>query len=194
MKIIFASGNTHKLEEIRRCIPYGYEVEPLNHKEFSSALVETGNTLRHNALQKALYVYRRIHGCCLADDSGLEIEALNGRPGVYSARYAGPGCSDADNIARVLKEMESMENRRAVFRTVIALILNDVTLFFEGTVKGTITQAPAGTNGFGYDPIFMPDGYDKTFAQMTAEEKNSISHRSLACRQLSRFLFAYSVA
>ncbi len=194
MKIIFASGNTHKLEEIRSCIPYGYELESLNQKEFSSALPETGNTLRQNALQKALYVYGRINGCCMADDSGLEIEALNGRPGVYSARYAGPGCSDADNIARVLKEMEGIENRKAVFRTVIALIINDVTLFFEGTVKGIITKVPTGTHGFGYDPIFMPDGYTKTFAQMTAEEKNNISHRSMACRQLSRFLFAYSVA
>lgn len=193
MRFIFASNNVHKLTEIRKCFPSGYEVQSLSGIGFNTQLPETGKTLRQNALMKARYVYDRTTGNCFADDSGLEIEALNGRPGVYSARYAGPDCSDEDNIRKVLEEMNGITNRNAVFRTVITVIINEVVLFFEGKVKGFITHSPLGSNGFGYDPIFIPEGYQKTFAQMTAAEKNEISHRSIACRELSRFLLQYRI-
>ncbi|MBL7929284.1 MAG: RdgB/HAM1 family non-canonical purine NTP pyrophosphatase [Bacteroidia bacterium] len=193
MRFIFASNNVHKLAEIRKCFPSGYEVQSLANIGFSKQLPETGKTLRQNALMKARYVYDRTTGGCFADDSGLEIEALNGRPGVYSARYAGPECTDQANIKKVLEEMNGITNRNAVFRTVITIIVSDVVLFFEGKVKGFITHSPLGYNGFGYDPIFIPEGYQKTFAQMTASEKNEISHRSIACRELSRFLLQYQI-
>lgn len=193
MRFIFASNNVHKLAEIRKCFPSGYEVQSLANIGFNSQLPETGETLRQNALMKARFVYDRTTGGCFADDSGLEIEALNGRPGVYSARFAGPDCTDQANVKKVLEEMNGITNRNAVFRTVIAIIVSDVVLFFEGKVKGFITHAPLGYNGFGYDPIFIPEGHHKTFAQMTAAEKTEISHRSMACRELSRFLLQYKI-
>jgi XTP/dITP diphosphohydrolase len=193
MRIIFASNNVHKLHEIRKCFPDGYRVEDLTSIGMNQPLPENGNTLRQNALMKARFVYNQMAGSCFADDSGLEIEALNGRPGVYSARYAGPGCTDRDNINKVLTEMQGITNRNAIFRTVFAVIINQVVLFFEGAVKGIITHAPLGNNGFGYDPIFIPEGHQKTFAQMTDDEKNQISHRSIACRELSRFLTQYRI-
>jgi XTP/dITP diphosphohydrolase len=133
-------------------------------------------------------VYDRFQCNCFADDTGLEIEALNGRPGVYSARYAGKHCSFKDNIQKVLLELQGMTNRKACFKTVIALILNDENYFFEGRIDGEIIENEHGTNGFGYDPVFKPSGYDKTFAEMTDAEKNSISHRALATQQLNVFL------
>jgi XTP/dITP diphosphohydrolase len=193
MRFIFASNNVHKLTEIRKFFPSGYEVQSLANSGINGPLPETGTTLRQNALIKARYVYDRTTGSCFADDSGLEIEALNGRPGVYSARFAGPDCTDTDNVKKVLEEMNGIVNRKAVFRTVIAVIVSEVVLFFEGAVKGFITHAPLGNNGFGYDPIFIPEGYQKTFAQMTAAEKDEISHRSMACRELSRFLLQYQI-
>lgn len=193
MRFIFASNNVHKLTEIRKCLPSGYEVQSLQNIGFDSPLPETGETLRQNALMKARYVYNRTTNSCFADDSGLEIEALNGKPGVYSARFAGPDCTDTANVKKVLEEMKGITNRLAVFHTVIAVIVSDVVLFFEGKVNGFITHAPLGNNGFGYDPIFIPEGHQKTFAQMTSSEKNEISHRSIACRELSRFLLHYHI-
>jgi len=149
---------------------------------------ETGDTLIANALQKAKYIHDKFHCNCFADDTGLEIETLNGKPGVYSARYAGEHCSFKDNIQKVLREMQDISNRKACFKTVIALILNEQTYFFEGLIDGEIMEREKGIHGFGYDPIFKPFGYDKTFAEMTEGEKNSISHRALATKKLNNFL------
>ncbi|MCC6385696.1 MAG: RdgB/HAM1 family non-canonical purine NTP pyrophosphatase [Bacteroidia bacterium] len=194
MQFTFASNNVHKLNEIRTCFPPGCSVLSLKDCGITESLPETGVNLRQNALQKAAFVYKKTTGFSFADDSGLEIEALGGRPGVYSARYSGEGCTDAMNISKVLKEMENITHRKAVFRTVIAVIINEVTLFFEGVIEGVITHSSIGVNGFGYDPIFIPNGFNKTFAQMTFEEKNRISHRNLACRELYKFLLAYPAA
>ena len=149
---------------------------------------ETGVTLIENALQKANYIHDRFQCNCFADDTGLEIEALNGRPGVYSARYAGEHCSFQDNMQKVLREMQGMTNRKACFKTVIALILDKKNYFFEGKIDGEIIEYEKGGQGFGYDPIFKPLGYDKTFAEMTEVEKNSISHRAVATQKLNDFL------
>lgn len=150
---------------------------------------ETGDTLQANALQKALYIKEKFGVNCFADDTGLEVESLGGAPGVYSARYAGEPSNSENNIKLLLSNLESHENREAQFRTVIALLLNDdAPRYFEGIVKGNIINTPRGNEGFGYDPVFIPIGFHHTFAEMTTEEKNSISHRSLAVKQLVDFL------
>jgi XTP/dITP diphosphohydrolase len=179
-QIIFATNNKHKLEEIKRIINNKIKILSLEDIKCFEEIPETGNTLDANALQKARFIYDKYNINCFADDTGLEIEALNGDPGVYSARYAGEAKSFDDNMNKVLDEMDGMSDRKACFRTVIALIIDGKESLFEGRVEGTILTLKQGTNGFGYDPIFKPSGYDLSFAQMNAEQKNSISHRFFA--------------
>lgn len=187
MEIVFATHNLHKTEEVRAILGPGYHI--LNLPELGCPdIPETADTLRGNALQKAQYVVEHYHRNCFADDTGLEIEALDNRPGVYSARYAGEGCSYQDNVLKVLEEMRGISNRKACFKTVVALILDGETHLFEGRVDGVILTEQRGTDGFGYDPIFLPDGFGQTFAEMDAATKNSISHRGQAMRKLAAFL------
>lgn len=190
MEIIFATHNQHKTEEVRAILGPDYQVKNL-HDLGCPEIPETADTLKGNALQKAQYVVDHYHVNCFADDTGLEIEALDDRPGIYSARYAGEGCSYQDNVRKVLAEMEGMTNRKACFKTVIALILEGETYFFEGRVDGVILTEQRGTDGFGYDPIFRPAGFRQTFAEMSALSKNTISHRGRAIQQLKTFLTEY---
>lgn len=187
MEIIFATHNQHKTEEVRAILGPDYQIKNLPDIG-APDIPETADTLKGNALQKAQYVVDHYHCNCFADDTGLEIEALDGRPGVYSARYAGEGCSYQDNVRKVLAEMEGMTNRRACFKTVIALILDGEQYFFEGRIDGEILTEQRGTDGFGYDPIFKPLGFRQTFAEMSAIAKNTISHRGRAMQQLKEFL------
>ncbi|CAN5595493.1 non-canonical purine NTP diphosphatase [soil metagenome] len=190
MKLVFATNNKHKLEEVRRILPGNVELLTLADIGCTEELPETGNTLEHNAGQKARYIHDK-YGCdCFADDSGLEVEALHGRPGVYSARYAGSNGNSSANMTKLLTELNMEENRKARFRTVIALMQNGETNFFEGEIKGEITLSEKGANGFGYDPVFIPEGFLVTFAEMTPELKNSISHRGIAVKKLGDFLEA----
>lgn len=187
MEIVFATHNQHKTEEVRAILGADYRI--LNLPELGCPdIPETADTLKGNALQKAQYVADHYGRNCFADDTGLEVLALDGRPGVYSARYAGEGCSYQDNVLKLLGEMQGVTDRRACFKTVIALILNGKTYFFEGRVDGIILPEQRGTDGFGYDPVFLPDGYDQTFAEMSPAAKNSISHRGRAIQQLQEFL------
>ena len=187
MEIVFATHNLHKTEEVRDIL--GQEYHILNLPELGCPdIPETADTLKGNALQKAQYVVDHYHRNCFADDTGLEVEALGNQPGVYSARYAGEGCSYQDNVRKLLAEMRGMTNRKACFKTVVALILDGKQYFFEGRVDGIILPEQRGTDGFGYDPVFLPDGHNKTFAEMDAATKNSISHRGRAIRQLATFL------
>lgn len=188
MKLIFATHNQHKTQEVRDILDGKWSVLNLHDLDCNEEIPETSDTLKGNALQKAKYVYDKYHLNCFADDTGLEVEALDGRPGVYSARYAGEHCSFADNVNKMLLEMDGKNNRKACFRTVIALILDGNTYFFEGRVDGEILTRPCGSAGFGYDPIFRPDGFQQSFAEMTAEEKNEISHRGRAMKKLIDFL------
>jgi XTP/dITP diphosphohydrolase len=187
MKIYFASQNPNKIREIASVLPAGMELKGID-AVTSEELEETGATLEENALQKAVFVAQKTGESAFADDTGLEIDALNGAPGVISARYAGEQKNAGDNCAKVLQEMEAVTDRVAQFRTVIALIKDGQQHLFEGVVKGTITTAPRGSAGFGYDPIFVPDGSAKTFAEMTLEEKNQWSHRARAVKKLIDFL------
>ncbi|MDE6032676.1 MAG: RdgB/HAM1 family non-canonical purine NTP pyrophosphatase [Muribaculaceae bacterium] len=188
--LVFATNNDHKLREVRQMLPAEIEVKSLNDIGLHDDIPETALTLEGNAELKARYVSERFGGCdVFADDTGLEVEALNGAPGVFSARYAGPGHDSAANMARLLREMEGKDNRRARFRTVIALIRNGQLQTIEGIVNGTIALAPQGTDGFGYDPVFIPDETPgRSFAQMTPDEKNAISHRGRAMQALKRIL------
>ena len=191
MEIIFATHNLHKTEEVRAILGPNYQIRNLPELGCPD-IPETADTLKGNALQKAQYVVDHYHVNCFADDTGLEVEALDGRPGVYSARYAGEGCTYQDNVRKMLNEMRGMTNRKACFKTVIALILNGEQYFFEGRVDGQILTEQRGTDGFGYDPIFLPDGFDQTFAEMDAAAKNAISHRGRAMQQLKTFLSNYT--
>ena len=186
-KIVFATGNHNKLEEVKAAIDC-FEIVGLREIKINEEIPETGTTLKENALQKAKYVHEKTGLNCFSDDTGLEIEALNNRPGVYSAVYAGANCIAENNMQKVLKELSGIHNRKAQFKTVVALILNDKEYFFEGEVKGEILKEKKGSDGFGYDPIFKPNGYDETFAQMSIELKNKISHRGLAVKKLVAFL------
>jgi XTP/dITP diphosphohydrolase len=188
MKLVFATNNNHKLLEIRNLLPESYELLSMMDVGFADELPETHETLAENAEEKALVIFNRFGLPCFADDSGLEVEALGGKPGVYSARYAGNEKDDTKNIIKLLNEMRFINNRKARFQTVIALIFQNRTHFFEGSIVGTIADAPVGKNGFGYDPVFIPDGFYKTFAEMTATEKNSMSHRAIAVKLLIKFL------
>lgn len=184
-KIVFASNNSHKLSEIRQ-LNLPFEILSLAETGCKEDIPETADTLEGNALQKARWVKDHYGYDCFADDTGLEVEALGGEPGVYSARYAGEGHDSEANMAKLLANMEGVKDRRARFRTVIALIKDGEEHFFEGIVEGHITTARSGADGFGYDPIFMPEGCDKTFAEMTADEKNAISHRGRAVAELKK--------
>jgi XTP/dITP diphosphohydrolase len=190
MDLIFATHNRHKVSEVQAMLPAGIHVRSLSDLGCDEDIPETADTLQGNALQKAQFVHERYHCNCFADDTGLEIDALDGRPGVYSARYAGEGCSFDDNVRKVLAELENvpLEQRTARFRTVVALILDGRTYFFEGKVEGFMTLERHGVEGFGYDPIFLPEGYGQTFAEMDASEKNRISHRGRAMAQMVGFL------
>ena len=188
MKLIFATHNKHKLEEARAIAGACFHIVGLTDLDFHEEIPETADTLQGNALQKARYVFERFHTDCFADDTGLEIAALDGRPGVYSARYAGDHCSFDDNINKMLGEMEGKTNRRACFRTVICLLENGVPRYFEGRVDGQILTERYGKEGFGYDPIFMPDRFAVSFAEMPMEVKNRISHRGRAVAKLTAYL------
>ena len=190
MKIVFATNNKHKLEEVKKILGASIEILSLQDIGCTDELPETGNTLRKNAEQKARYIQDK-YGCnCIADDSGLEVDALDGRPGVYSARYAGTPADANENIKKLLGEMNREENRKAKFRTVIALRIGELTHFFEGEIIGEITLQLRGDRGFGYDPVFVPNGFHVTFAEMAAELKNRISHRAIAVKKLVDFLKA----
>ena len=186
--LIFATHNQHKSDEVSRMIGDLYDVIDLSQTGINEDIPETGNTLEANARIKARYVYDRTGQNVFADDTGLEVEALNGQPGVITARYAGPECDSVKNMRKLLDDLANEDNRRAQFRTVICLKMGESEYLFEGVVKGTITRNFSGNEGFGYDPIFMPDGYNRTFAEMSMEEKNKISHRGLAVEKLVSFL------
>ena len=188
MKLVFATNNSNKLSEIRSLVPDRIEILSLKEINCNEELPETNPTLKENALQKARYVFDNYGFNCFADDTGLEIDALGGEPGVYSARYAGEDCSAEDNMNKVLEKLEGEENRKAKFRTVIALIIDGKETLFEGECKGEITQTKSGVEGFGYDPIFIPNGYQLTFAEMNKVEKGAISHRGKAIKRLVVFL------
>ena len=187
-KIIFATNNAHKLEEVRHYLQDIYEVVSLKEIGFNEEIDEPYETLQENALAKSKTIYNKYGLDCFADDTGLEVEALDGAPGVYSARYAGPDCSFDDNVNKLLQELSGKENRKAQFRTVVSLILNGKEFFFEGKVKGHISKKRSGKVGFGYDPIFVPDAYHISFAEMDLNEKNRISHRGKAMASLLQFL------
>lgn len=200
MKIVFATNNQHKLQEIRDILGSEFEIVSLKDIGCDVDIPETGNTLEENAMQKAQYVYDHYNLCCFADDTGLEVEALNGEPGVHSARYAEGTDHDSEaNMAKLLRKLEGKDNRKARFRTVIALIQKqDVCPCgctsikkvnrFEGIVDGSIATEKHGTAGFGYDPIFVPEGYDKSFAELGESIKNGISHRARAVAKLAEYL------
>ena len=188
MKLVFATNNKNKIYELSKLITGKTGLLSLSDIHCDEELPETQPTIESNALQKAKYVFEKYKVNCFADDTGLEIEALAGRPGVYSARYAGAGKSAEDNMAKVLGEMHDMKNRKAKFRTVIALIMDGKEKLFEGSVDGLILEKKQGEKGFGYDPIFKPAGFEKSFAEMDIEEKNRISHRARAVNKLVDYL------
>ena len=188
MKLVFATNNKHKLQEVRDIIGDRVELLSLNDIDCHDDIPETADTLQGNALIKARHIFEKYGFNCFADDTGLEVEALNGAPGVYSARYAGEECNSEANMLKLLQNLTCENNRNAQFRTVIALIINGEEKLFNGIVKGTITNEKIGNSGFGYDPIFIPEGYTESFAQMSGEMKNSISHRFRATKQLSDYL------
>jgi len=188
LKLVFATNNHHKLEEVSQKIGDHFELLTLNDIGCTEDIEETGSTFEENAVIKSKYVYDKYHLNCFGDDSGLVIDALNGEPGVYSARYAGEHGNHPANIKKVLTKLEGIKNRKARFITVISLIWEGEEHVFEGVVEGTICDGTTGTGGFGYDPIFQPDGYDITFAEMSMEEKNKISHRARAMEKLISFL------
>ena len=199
-KLVFATNNAHKLEEVAAILGDQVELLSLNDIGCQTDIPETAETLEGNALLKSSYIYKNYHLDCFADDTGLEVEALNGAPGVYSARYAGGEGHDAQaNMLKLLHELDGKENRKAQFRTAISLILDGKEYLFEGVIKGEIIKEKRGDSGFGYDPVFvpegytetfvfMPEGYDRTFAELGNDIKNQISHRALAVQKLCEFL------
>lgn len=190
-EIYFASTNKNKIKEINALLPDTFVVKGIENL-IQGELEETGNTLEENALMKAKAVFQLTGRPAFADDTGLEVRSLNNAPGVYSARYAGPQRSDKDNIDKLLNEMSALTDRNARFRTVIAFVDGEQSKLFEGIVNGTIATQLAGTNGFGYDPVFIPEETGLTFAQMTLEEKNQISHRARAFRAFAEFMKSYN--
>ena len=186
--LCFATNNLHKIEEVKVALGDGLRILTLEEAGIREELPETQDTLEGNARQKALYVFDHFGLPCFADDTGLEVDALGGAPGVYSARYAGPQRRSADNIDLLLENLRGKTSRAAQFRTVIYLVLPDGQWKFEGIVRGTIREDGKGTGGFGYDPVFVPEGFEQTLAEMSLEEKNLISHRGIAIRKLAEFL------
>jgi len=187
-QLIFATNNVHKLQEAADKIGEKIKLFSLDDIGCYDDIAETGMSFRENASIKSHFIHNKYNLNCFGDDSGLEVDALNNEPGVYSARYSGTHGNHAANISKVLKKLADTDNRRARFRTVISLIWDNQERFFEGMVEGTIRREPSGTGGFGYDPIFQPDGYDVTFAEMSLHEKNGISHRARAIDNLLAFL------
>jgi len=188
IKLIFATNNQHKLEEVSHLIKDNYKILSLKDINCFEEIPETSDTIKGNASQKSHYIFDKFVIDCFADDTGLEIESLDGRPGVYSARYAGEEHNFEKNMNKVLAEMDGITNRKARFKTVISLILNGKENFFEGIIKGIILTEKRGQEGFGYDPIFQPIGYNLAFAEMPLEEKNKISHRAIAIKNLVNYL------
>ncbi|MFA6335291.1 MAG: non-canonical purine NTP diphosphatase [Bacteroidales bacterium] len=188
MEIIFATNNRHKLAEARAILGEDFKLITPKDLNLFDDIPESADTLEGNALIKAQYLWERFHLTCFADDTGLEVDALNGAPGVYSARYAGEEQNSKNNIQKLLKELEGIKQRRARFRTVAVLIIDGTAYYFQGILNGEIAETPSGNGGFGYDPVFIPDGYTKTLAELSTQEKNLISHRGFAMRELSRFL------
>lgn len=188
MKLVFATNNRHKLQEVRDIVGDRVEVLSLADIDCHDDIPETADTLQGNALIKARHIYDKYGLDCFADDTGLEVEALGGAPGVYSARYAGEECNSEANMRKLLESLTGKTNRNAQFRTVIALIIEGEERLFNGIVKGTIATEKKGDSGFGYDPVFVPEGHTESFAQMSSEMKNSMSHRFRATQQLGDFL------
>ena len=188
MNICFATNNKNKIKEIKAALEGLYTTLSLNDIDCHDELPENQSTIEGNSLEKTQFVWDNYAVACFGDDTGLEVDALNGAPGVYSARYAGEDANAENNMALLLKNMEGISNRAARFKTVITLFLNDKPIQFEGIVEGTIRESKVGADGFGYDPIFQPNGYDITFAEMDLAEKNKISHRGLAVQKLIAYL------
>ena len=186
--LLFATSNKNKVLEIKKVLPKEFNIKSLDDIGFCEEIPENENTIEGNAIFKANYMYKKYNLNVFADDTGLEVDSLNGKPGVHSARYAGISKNSRDNINKLLKKLKNKKNRKARFKTVIALILNSKIHTFEGVVEGIITKKPKGENGFGYDPVFIPSGHTKTFGELSLEEKNSISHRSLAMNKLIDFI------
>ncbi len=187
-KIIFSTNNIHKVMEARALLGNVFEIVSLKELGFNEEIPETGKTLSENASQKSHFIYERYGLDCFADDTGLEVDALGGAPGVYSARYAGEHATYEENVTKLLHGLEGKKNRSASFKTVVSLILDGKEFLFEGRVDGRILEQRAGNSGFGYDPVFLPDGYSETFAEISPELKNRISHRGKAMQKLITFL------
>lgn len=187
-KLVFATNNANKIIEIRKILADQFEILSLRDIGFEEDIDETSDTLEGNALIKSSLIYHKFNLNCFADDTGLEVETLDGQPGIYSARYAGVENDAEKNIQKLLDNLRDKPNRNARFRTVISLILNDKEIYFEGIVNGQISKIKKGRMGFGYDPVFIPDGYKKTFAEMDLDEKNKISHRAIAIQKLINYL------
>ena len=188
INLIFATSNQNKVLEIQKILPKKFNIKSLKDLNYFEDVPENKNTIEGNAVFKAKYIYKKFNINVFADDTGLEVEALNGEPGVHSARYAGTTRNSEKNIKKLLKNLKNIKNRNARFKTVIALIIDNKLHIFSGIVEGYILDSPKGNNGFGYDPIFCPNGFDKSFAELTLKEKNLISHRSLAMKKLIDFI------
>ena len=188
IELVFATANKNKIIEIQQLIPNTITLLSLNDINCLEEIPETQATIEGNAAQKAFYIYNNYHINCFADDTGLEIDALNKKPGVLSARYAGESKNANDNMDKVLSEMNGITNRKARFKTIISLVIDNKEIQFEGIINGTILTEKAGSSGFGYDPIFLPDGFTTSFAEMNISEKNKISHRALAVNKLVEYL------
>lgn len=188
MKLIFASSNKNKFIEVEKIIPKNIKLRNLIELNFFEEIPEKEDTIEGNAIFKANYINSKFNVNVFADDTGLEVQALDGKPGVHSARYAGNECNSEKNITKLLKELKNIKNRKARFKTIIALVLNKKSYQFEGIINGEILLSKKGENGFGYDPIFKPDGYQKSFAELSIDVKNKISHRALAINKLIDFI------
>jgi XTP/dITP diphosphohydrolase len=188
MQLVFASNNPNKIKEIQLLVPKHLKIIGLEEIGCTEEIEETASTIEGNAILKADYIYKNYGYDCFADDSGLEVDFLKGKPGVHSARYAGLQKSDADNVSKLLFELQNQTNRSANFKTVIALNYKNQQFLFTGIVNGTITEKRFGANGFGYDPVFEPNNYEETFAEMNIKQKAAISHRGIAVRQLITYL------
>jgi XTP/dITP diphosphohydrolase len=189
MTLCFATNNSHKLSEVRHIVGPDHTIVSLDEINCFEELPETRDTLEGNSLQKAEYVFEKFNIACFADDTGLEVEALNGEPGVYSARFAGDHKNSEDNMSLLLEKMSGQLNRKARFRTIITLLFpNKEPVFFEGIINGQIITEKRGATGFGYDPLFIPEGFETTFAEMTLEQKNTLSHRAIAVNKLGAYL------
>mgnify|MGYP000170852651 FL=1 len=188
MNLIFATSNSNKLKEIKNLLPKEICINDLNSLNFFEEIPENENSIKKNAEFKANFIHSKYNINVFADDTGLEVGVLNGKPGVYSARYAGEDCDSNKNMEKLLKKLINKKNRKARFKTIIALVLNNKLHHFEGIVNGTIAHSKKGDKGFGYDPIFIPEGYKKSFAELSLNEKNEISHRSIAVKKLINFI------